>query len=63
MRLVAFARQLEELKETLDFITYKCWYYDTAAEAGTCDVPHNMSEDEMPAEIAAIKRKCQIRSH
>ena len=57
------ARQLEELKDTLDFITYKCWYYDTAAEAGTCDIPRGMREDEMPAEIAAIKRKCQIRSH
>ncbi len=56
-------RQLVELKETLDFITCKCWYYDTAAEAGTCDVPHNMSDDDMPADIAAIKRKCQIRSH
>lgn len=56
-------RQMAELQDTLDFITYKCWYYDTAAEAGTCDVPHNMAESEMPGEIAAIKRKCQIRSH
>lgn len=55
--------QLAELKDTLDFITYKCWFYDTAAEAGTCDVPYNMNEDEMPSKIAAIKRKCQIRSH
>lgn len=55
--------QLAELQETLDFITYKCWYYDTAAEAGTCEVPHNMPEDEMPPEIAAIKRKCHITSH
>lgn len=55
--------QLEELKDTLDFITYKCWYYDTASEAGTCAVPHNMPEDEMPPKIAAIKRKCLIKSH
>lgn len=56
-------RQMEELKDTLDFITYKCWFYDTAAAAGTCDVPASMAEDEMPAEMAAIRRKCQIRSH
>ena len=55
-------RQMAELQETLDFITYKCWYYDTAAEAGTCDVPRNMPEDEMPPEIAAILKKCHIRS-
>ena len=55
-------RQMAELQETLDFITYKCWYYDTAAEAGTCDVPRNMPEDEMPPEMAAILKKCHIRS-
>lgn len=56
-------RQMAELQQTLDFITYKCWYYDTASEAGTCDVPHNMPEDQMPPEIAAIKRRCKITSH
>lgn len=56
-------RQMAELQQTLDFITYKCWYYDTASEAGTCAVPHNMPEDEMPPEIAAIKRRCEIKSH
>ena len=55
-------RQMAELQETLDFITYKCWYYDTAAEAGTCDVPRNMPEEEMPPEMAAILKKCHIRS-
>ena len=55
-------RQMAELQDTLDFITYKCWYYDTAAEAGTCDVPREMPEDEMPPEIAAILRKCHLHS-
>lgn len=54
-------RQIEELQETLGFITYKCWFYDTAAEAGTCDVPQNMTEEEMPPNIADIFRKCQTR--
>ncbi len=52
--------QMAELQEALDFITYKCWYYDTAAEAGTCSVPRDMPEDEMPPEMAAIKRKCHV---
>ena len=55
-------QQMKELQDTLDFITYKCWYYDTAAEAGTCDVPREMPEDEMPPEIAAILRRCQIHA-
>lgn len=55
-------RQIADLQETLDFITYKCWYYDTAAEAGTCNVPRTMPEDEMPPEMAAILEKCHIRS-
>lgn len=56
-------QELEELKETLDYITYKCWYYDTAAEAGTCAVPHNMNDEDMPPEMLKIKRKCEISSH
>ncbi len=28
-------KQIEELQSTLDFINYKCWYYETAIEAGT----------------------------
>lgn len=55
-------RQIKELQETLSFINYKCWYYDTAAEAGTCDVPRNMPEEEMPPEIAGILERCSIRS-
>ena len=27
--------QMAELQETLDFINHKCWYYETAIEAGT----------------------------
>lgn len=52
------ARQLEELQETLDFITYKCWFYDVASEAGTCATPESMTEGEMPPHIAEIKRRC-----
>lgn len=55
-------RQIEELQESLSFINYKCWYYDTAAEAGTCDVPRTMPEDEMPPDIAEILKKCNIGS-
>lgn len=55
-------RQMAELQETLDFITYKCWYYDTAAQAGTCAVPQAMAEEDMPPHIAEIKRRCDERA-
>ena len=53
-------RQMAELQDTLDFITYKCWFYDTALKAGTCEVPRTMPESEMPSEIVKILHKCQI---
>lgn len=31
----AVEAQMAELQETLDFINHKCWYYETAIEAGT----------------------------
>lgn len=41
-------KQMEELQKTLDVIQYKCWYYETACEAGTEDVIRNMSINDLP---------------
>lgn len=43
-------KQMEELQKTLEIVQYKCWYYDTACEAGTEAALRNMSIDEMPEE-------------
>lgn len=40
--------QLAELQRTLDTLEFKCWYYETAKEAGSTAVPRNMSVEEMP---------------
>ena len=50
-------RQMEALRQTLDTLNYKCWYYETAKEAGTTEVPRNMTDDEMPFEFAEIRRR------
>lgn len=50
-------RQMEELRQTLNILNYKCWYYETAKEAGTTEVPQNMTDDEMPPEFAEIRRR------
>lgn len=53
-------KQMDKLQVAHDFIVYKCWFYDTASEAGTCDVPREMSDDEMPPEMAEIKSRCMV---
>ena len=41
-------KQIEELQKTLQIVQYKCWYYDTACEVGTEDVPKKMQVEDMP---------------
>ena len=59
-RREAILRQMEDLRLSLDFITYKCWYYDVAAKSGTCDTPKNMPVEELPEDIRRIKAECRI---
>ena len=47
-------RQIEELRQTLSMVNYKCWYYETAKAAGTTDVPQQMAEEEIPERFRAI---------
>ncbi len=50
-------KQISELEETLETVKFKCWYYETAAKAGTTDVPANMSDAEIPPEFIHIREK------
>ncbi len=47
-RRVVVEKQIEALQKTLDMVQYKCWYYETACEAGTEDAPKMLSIEEMP---------------
>ena len=38
--------QMEELQKTLELIEHKCWYYETALEAGTESIHKNRSDDD-----------------
>lgn len=53
----AVEKQLAEINETLDIINFKCWYYQTAKEAGSTEVPKNMSLDEIPEQFRAVREK------
>lgn len=55
----AVERQLRELQETLSLLEYKCWYYETAREAGTESAVRNLPEEEIPREY----RDARCRLH
>ncbi len=46
----AVEAQIAELQETLDFISHKCWYYETAIKAGTEKIHFNDSSNKLPCE-------------
>lgn len=48
-------KQMEQLYRTLDTLTYKHWYYETAKKAGTCDVHKTMKDEDIPPEIRAVR--------
>lgn len=55
-QLEVVTRQMDELQKTMDTIKFKCWYYDTALEAETEEVPKNMAFENVPEEVRAYKR-------
>lgn len=51
--------QIEQLKETLEVLDYKVWYYETAKKAGTCDAPDSVPVGELPENLRTAKLKIQ----
>jgi hypothetical protein len=39
---------MKEMQDMLDMLNYKCWYYETAKEAGTCEVHHDIDKKVVP---------------
>jgi len=54
-RKKAVEEQMAALQKTLDFIHYKCWFYDTAVAAGSSEIHKNMKPEEMPNDIREMK--------
>ena len=52
--------QMQALQKTLDLLDYKCWYYETARDAGTAAVPRDMPEEELPEKLRAVRRRLQV---
>ena len=49
--------QMAELQETLDTLDYKCWYYETAKEAGSTHAPETMPLEKIPAKYRKTRRR------
>lgn len=47
--------QLEELRQTLEVLDFKCWYYETARQAGATSVPRNMPIEDIPEHLRAAR--------
>ena len=64
LRLAMFRRQreelqaqMEDLQHTMEMVDYKCWYYETAKEAGTVDAPQKMELSEVPERFRKIRQE------
>lgn len=50
-------QQIKDLRQTLDMLEFKCWYYETAKEAGTTAVPRDMPLEELPERHRETRRR------
>lgn len=53
----AVEAQMEELRQTLNTLDFKRWYYETAKAAGTTDVPRSMTLDQLPEQYREVRRR------
>ncbi len=47
-RKAAVERQIAELQKALSLLEYKCWYYETACQAGTEDAVRDLRACDIP---------------
>ncbi len=52
----AILAQMEELRQMLETVEYKCWFYETAQKAGSTDVPQQLPEEALPPRFRPVRR-------
>lgn len=60
-RRLEVEKQMAKLRETLDVVNFKCWYYETAQKAGTTAVPDGMTDDELPEDMRQIRARLRSK--
>ncbi|MGN1419814.1 MAG: MerR family transcriptional regulator [Acutalibacteraceae bacterium] len=53
----AVKEQIDELNETLKVLEFKQWYYETAKQAGTTEVPNNIAPEDLPENLRETRKK------
>lgn len=56
-RREAVKKQIEDMRETLELLEFKCWYYEQAVQDGTEERVRSLSLDEIPEQYRNIKGK------
>ncbi len=56
----AVQKQMAAMQETLDFLEYKCWYYEQSLQDGTEANVRALSVDELPTRYQTTKKKMNI---
>lgn len=57
-RRAAVEAELARVQRTLDFITYKGWFYDEAVRLGSEEAVHALPDSAVPPEMLAIRQRC-----
>ena len=57
-RRAVLRNEIEEMQRVMAMLDFKCWYYQTAVDAGTEDAVRNLADDAIPEEHRAAK--CQL---
>ena len=45
---------MQQLRKTLDMLTFKCWYYETAIRDGSEERLQTMLPDKLPPDIQTL---------
>lgn len=53
----------KQIQETLSLLEYKCWYYETAKEAGSEDAVRSLPAEKIPEEYRDAKCRLNITHH
>ena len=53
-------KQIKDMQETLDFLEFKCWYYEQSIKDGTEQKVRALDVDELPERYRQTKKKMNI---
>ena len=53
-------KQIADLQETLDYLEFKCWYYEEAMKDGTESKVRSLTVDAIPDQYKSTKQKMSI---